>query len=109
MSRVAFIAGLATFAVPLFAANAAADIIQFESLDRAAASSDLVIRGDAVAIDTRKDDNGYEALDAGYNRFRSRCGSHESLSSFMIQVPSALMVRRTDLIFSSGPFLPSEV
>jgi hypothetical protein len=58
MSRVAFIAALATVAVPLLTGRASADIIQYESLDLAVASADLVIRGEVVAIDTRKGDNG---------------------------------------------------
>jgi hypothetical protein len=58
MPRVAFIAALVTVAIPLFAGRASADIIQYESLDLAVASADLVIRGEVVAIDTRKGDNG---------------------------------------------------
>jgi hypothetical protein len=58
MSRVAVITALATVAVALLASRAAADIIQYESLDLAVAGADLVIRGEIVAIDTRKGDNG---------------------------------------------------
>jgi hypothetical protein len=58
MSRVVFIAVLAAVAVPFFAGRASADIIQYESLDLAVASSDLVIRGEVEAIDTRKGDRG---------------------------------------------------
>jgi hypothetical protein len=58
MSRIAFVATVAAVAVPLVAGRASADIIQYESLDLAVASADLVIRGEVVAIDTRKGDNG---------------------------------------------------
>src|SRR3954469_18573798 len=58
MPRVALLAALATVAVPLLAGRASADLIQYESLDLAVASADLVIRGEVVAIDTRKGDNG---------------------------------------------------
>src|SRR4051794_18084239 len=58
MPRVALLAALATVAVPLLAGRASADLIQYESLDLAVASADLVIRGEVVAIDTRKEDNG---------------------------------------------------
>jgi hypothetical protein len=58
MSRFALIAALATVAVALLTGRASADIIQYESLDLAVASADLVIRGEVVAIDTRKGDNG---------------------------------------------------
>jgi hypothetical protein len=58
MPRVVLIGTLATVALPLLAGRASADIIQYESLDLAVASADLVIRGDVVAIDTRKGDNG---------------------------------------------------
>jgi hypothetical protein len=58
MSRTAFIAALAVVAVPPLAGRAAADITQYESLDLAVANADLVIRGEVVAIDTRKDDDG---------------------------------------------------
>jgi hypothetical protein len=58
MSRVAFITALATVALPLLTGRASADIIQYESLDLAVASADLVIRGEVAAIDTRKGDHG---------------------------------------------------
>jgi hypothetical protein len=58
MPRVALVAALAAVAVPLLAGRASADIIQYESLDLAVASADLVIRGKVVAIDTNKEDNG---------------------------------------------------
>jgi hypothetical protein len=58
MSQIAVVAALATVAVPLLAGRAAADLMQCESLDLAVASAGLVIRGEVVAIDTRKGDNG---------------------------------------------------
>jgi hypothetical protein len=58
MSRFTLIAAVATAVVQGFTARAAADIILYESLDLAVARADLVIRGEVVAIDTRKGDNG---------------------------------------------------
>jgi hypothetical protein len=58
MSRFALIAAVASAAVQGFTGRAAADIIQYESLDLAVASADLVIRGEVVAIDSRKGEHG---------------------------------------------------
>ena len=56
MPRVALFAALAAVIVPLFAGRASADIIQYESLDLAVASADLVVRGEVVAIDMLRPD-----------------------------------------------------
>jgi hypothetical protein len=58
MHRPALLAVVAAALVQAFPGRAAADIIQYESLDLAVTSADLVIRGEVVAIDTRKGENG---------------------------------------------------
>jgi hypothetical protein len=58
MCRVALLAAVAAALVQVIPGRASADIIQYESLDLAVVGSRLVIRGEVVAIETQKGENG---------------------------------------------------